>query len=116
MLAITDIQMALGDQKIDIVVSSLVGESDLIMQEIRRAAQLIGRDHAGRGDPMQVDLVADRIRSNPQTFHGKPTVRDTRVAVEHVLGMLADGASTSDILENYPFLDEDDVRACIAYT
>ena len=64
---------------------------------------------------MQLDLVADRIRSNPQTFHGKPTVRDTRVAVEHVLGMLADGATTSDILENYPFLDEDDVRACISY-
>ena len=42
MLAITDIQMALGDQKIDMVVSPLVGESDLIMQEIRRAAQLIG--------------------------------------------------------------------------
>jgi uncharacterized protein (DUF433 family) len=64
---------------------------------------------------MQVDIVADRIRSNPGTFSGKPTIRDTRVAVEHVLGVLADGASTSDILENYPFLDEVDVRACIAY-
>ena len=64
---------------------------------------------------MQADIIADRIRSNPQTFSGKPTIRDTRVAVEHVLGMLADGASVSDILENYPFLDEDDVRACIAY-
>ena len=64
---------------------------------------------------MSADIVADRIRSNPQTYSGKPTIRDTRVAVEHVLGMLADGASTSDILENYPFLDEMDVRACISY-
>jgi uncharacterized protein (DUF433 family) len=64
---------------------------------------------------MEVDLIAGRIRSNPQTFSGKPTIRDTRVAVEHVLGMMADGASTTDILENYPFLDEDDVRACIVY-
>ncbi len=69
----------------------------------------------GPGGSMETDLVADRIRSNPQTFSGKPTIRDTRVAVEHVLGMMADGASTSEILENYPFLDEDDVRAAIAY-
>lgn len=64
---------------------------------------------------MQDDIVAERIRSNPQTFAGKPTVRDTRVAVEHVLGMLADGASAADVLDNYPFLDHDDIRACIAY-
>lgn len=64
---------------------------------------------------MGQDLVATRIRSNPQTYSGKPTIRDTRVAVEHVLGMMADGASISDIRENYPFLEDDDVRACLAY-
>ena len=64
---------------------------------------------------MQADVISDRIKSNPQTFSGKPTVRDTRVAVEHVLGMLADGATTAEILESYPFLDEEDVRACIAH-
>ena len=42
MLAITDIQMALGDQKIDMVVSPLVRDADLIMREITREAQLIG--------------------------------------------------------------------------
>ena len=42
MLAVTDIQMAIGDQKIDMVVSVLVKDSDLIMKEIEREAELIG--------------------------------------------------------------------------
>lgn len=64
---------------------------------------------------MEVDLISDRICSDVRTYAGKPTIRDTRVAVEHVLGMMADGASTKEILDNYPFLDEDDLRAAIAY-
>lgn len=60
-------------------------------------------------------MVRERIRTDPNTFGGKPTVRDTRVAVEHVLAMLADGASSQDIIRDYPFLEDEDIRACIAY-
>ena len=56
-----------------------------------------------------------RITSGPATFGGKPIVRGRRLAVEHVLSMLAAGDSAKDILEAYPFLEPDDIRACILY-
>ena len=64
---------------------------------------------------MDKKLIEERIVTNNKTFDGKPTIRDTRVAVEHVLGMMADGATEENILKNYPFLDKEDIRACILY-
>jgi uncharacterized protein (DUF433 family) len=64
---------------------------------------------------MEDHIVRERIRTDPGTVGGKPTVRDTRVAVEHVLAMLADGASSEEILREYPFLEEADIRACMTY-
>ena len=56
-----------------------------------------------------------RITVDPATFGGKPIVRGRRLAVEHVLGMLAAGDSTETILAGYPWLEADDVRACLVY-
>jgi uncharacterized protein (DUF433 family) len=56
-----------------------------------------------------------RISVNPAIFGGKPIIRGRRVAVEHVLGMLAAGATSDSILEEYPFLEADDIRACLVY-
>lgn len=56
-----------------------------------------------------------RLTSDPAIFGGKPVVRGRRLAVEHVLGMLAAGDSPQDLLAAYPFLEPDDVRACILY-
>ena len=56
-----------------------------------------------------------RITSDPAIFGGKPIVRGKRLAVEHVLAMLAAGDSTQDLLAAYPFLEPDDVRACMLY-
>lgn len=64
---------------------------------------------------MERDETLTRIRTDPGTLSGKPTIRDTGVAVEHVLGMMADGATTDEILSNYPFLEAKDVQACVAY-
>ena len=64
---------------------------------------------------MDTDRLIMRIRSSHATFAGKPTVRDTRVAVQHVLAMLADGATTEQILQEYPFLEAEDIRACLVY-
>ena len=52
----------------------------------------------------ETDLLA-RITVNPKIFGGKPIVRGQRIAVEHVLGMLAAGDSPQDILEAYPYLE-----------
>ena len=46
---------------------------------------------------------------------GRPCVRSLRIAVADVLGWLAAGMSHQDILEDYPELTEEDIRACLAY-
>lgn len=60
------------------------------------------------------DLLA-RITVNPAILSGKPIVRGRRLAVEHVLGMLAAGDDVATILEGYPWLEREDVLACIEY-
>ncbi len=59
--------------------------------------------------------ILDRITIDPAIFGGKPIVRGRRLAVEHVLGMLAAGDSAETILKGYPWLEPDDIRACIEY-
>ena len=56
-----------------------------------------------------------RIASDPVIFGGKPIIRGRRLAVEHVLSMLAAGDAGQEILEAYPFLETDDIRACMFY-
>ncbi len=60
------------------------------------------------------DLLS-RITADPVIFGGKPIIRGRRLAVEHVLGMLAAGDPIATILEGYPWLERDDVLACLAY-
>jgi uncharacterized protein (DUF433 family) len=62
----------------------------------------------------EADLLK-RITVNPAIFGGKPIIRGRRLAVEHVLGMLAAGATPESLLEDYPFLEADDIRACLVY-
>jgi uncharacterized protein (DUF433 family) len=56
-----------------------------------------------------------RISLSPDVLAGKPVVRGTRIAVEFVIGLLADGWAEADILANYPNIAHDDVIACLAY-
>lgn len=56
-----------------------------------------------------------RITRNPDVLAGKPVVDGTRLSVEHVLGLLENGWSEADILESYPQLNPEDVRACLGY-
>ena len=56
-----------------------------------------------------------RITVRPDIFGGKPIIRDMRIAVEHVLANLAAGETVEDLLENYPFLEPEDVRACLLF-
>jgi uncharacterized protein (DUF433 family) len=56
-----------------------------------------------------------RIEINPSVLAGKPVVRGTRLAVEFIVDLLAQGWSETDILTNYPGLTSEDIRACLAY-
>lgn len=64
---------------------------------------------------MPEDQLLERITTNPEIFGGKPVVRGHRLAVEHVLGMLAAGDDNETLLEGYPWLESDDIRACLVY-
>ena len=59
--------------------------------------------------------LLERITVRTDVFGGKPIIRDMRIAVEHVLGMLAAGDSVETILEEYPDLTAEDVQACLLF-
>ena len=65
-------------------------------------------------DKTPAPLLA-RITVRSDIFGGKPLVRDMRISVELVLSLLAQGVTPAAILEDYPDLEADDIRACIAY-
>ena len=64
---------------------------------------------------MNDEELLKRITFNPQIFGGKPIIRGMRIAVEHILGMLAAGSTVEELLEGYPFLEKEDIQACLTY-
>jgi uncharacterized protein (DUF433 family) len=64
---------------------------------------------------MHDDTLLSRITADPKIFGGKPIVRGMRISVEMVLSLLAQGQTVEEILEDYPELETDDIRACLAY-
>jgi uncharacterized protein (DUF433 family) len=64
---------------------------------------------------MDEEKILERITVNPKIFGGKPIIRGRRLAVEHILGMLAAGDSPETILAGYPWLEPEDIRACLLY-
>lgn len=64
---------------------------------------------------MDEQLLLKRITVKPEIFGGKPIIRGRRMAVEHILGMLAAGDTIEDILKGYSWLEAEDIRACLVY-
>ncbi len=56
-----------------------------------------------------------RITTDPTIFSGKPIIRGRRLAVEHILGMLKAGDTRETLLEEYPWLEAEDIQACLLY-
>jgi uncharacterized protein (DUF433 family) len=56
-----------------------------------------------------------RIVIDPEILVGKPVIRGTRLSVDFIIGLMADGWSEADILRNYPGLSQKDITACLAY-
>ncbi len=59
--------------------------------------------------------LLDRISIDPAVVHGRPAVRGTRMRVSDVLALLAAGADVAEIIEDYPYLAVEDIRACLEY-
>ncbi len=59
--------------------------------------------------------LLERITARPDVFGGKPIVRDMRISVELILSLLSQGATQEELLDDYPGLEPEDIRACIAY-
>lgn len=60
--------------------------------------------------------IAERIEIDPKILHGKPCISGTRVPVDIVLGLLADGLTPEKIIEDhYPHITKEDILACIRY-
>ena len=57
----------------------------------------------------------ERIVIDPDVLVGKPILRDTRLAVEFIIDLLAQGWTETEILRNYPGLTHEDVQACLGY-
>ena len=64
---------------------------------------------------MEETKLLERITVDPKIFGGKPIIRGRRLAVEHVMGMLAAGDSVENVLAGHAWLERDDVLACLAY-
>lgn len=64
---------------------------------------------------MAHDALLQRITARSEVFGGKPVIRDLRISVELILSLLAQGETSEGILQDYPDLEPDDIRACLAY-
>ena len=57
-----------------------------------------------------------RITSNPDQCGGQPCIRGMRIRVKDVLDLLSSGVSRKEILEDFPYLEDEDITACLAHS
>ena len=69
------------------------------------------------GKKIMPDNIAllKRITARPDVFGGKPIIRNMRISVELVLSLMSQGATQEELLDDFPELEPEDIRACIAY-
>lgn len=59
--------------------------------------------------------LSERITLNPQVCQGRPTIRNMRFTVAQMLELLAGGTTDQEILADYPYIEQEDIRACLIY-
>lgn len=64
---------------------------------------------------MTDEKLLSRITANPKIFSGKPIIRGMRISVELILSLLAQGETAEALLQDYPELEPEDIRACLTY-
>lgn len=81
-----------------------------VVADVKRSTRCV----AGSRYASNMSLL-NRISIDPEIVHGRPVVRGTRMRVADVLSLLAAGADEAEILEDYPYLTSEDIKACLAY-
>ena len=64
---------------------------------------------------MKDDELLQRITLDPRIMAGKPVIKGTRLTVEYILGRLAHGSTTDDLVDEYAGLTQDDIQACLLF-
>lgn len=64
---------------------------------------------------MKDQELLERITLNPEVMAGKPVIKGTRLTVEYILNLLAHGAETDEVLEEYEGLTAEDIQACLLF-
>ncbi len=64
---------------------------------------------------MNENQILERISTNPKVMLGKPVISGTRLTVEYILNLLAHGSTVEEILQEYPGLTQEDIRACLLF-
>ncbi len=72
-------------------------------------------DNSDVGVGMNEQELLLRIVLDPKVMDGKPVIKGTRLTVEYILGLLAQGADSAEILEEYEGLTPEDIRACLLF-
>jgi uncharacterized protein (DUF433 family) len=62
-----------------------------------------------------MEKILNRITINPDVLHGKPCIRNMRFSVSQLLQLLSSGMTEEEILNDYNFLEKEDIQACILY-
>ena len=60
--------------------------------------------------------LLERITLNPEVYKGRPTIRNMRFTVAQMLELLAGGMTDQEILDDYPYIEKEDIQACLVYT
>ncbi len=62
-----------------------------------------------------MNILLKRITLNPKVCNGKPTLRNMRFTVAQMFDLLASGMTQEEILEDFPYLEKEDIHACLLY-
>lgn len=64
---------------------------------------------------METSELLNRIETNPKVLVGKPVIKGTRLSVQFIVGLLAQGATPEEIIEEYDGITKEDVLACLQF-
>jgi uncharacterized protein (DUF433 family) len=89
--------------------------ADKRIYSVKSMLMTMGLASGARGKPVKHEVWRDRIIVDPRICHGRACIKGTRVMVAVILDNLAAGTSVARILQSYPSLCREDVRAAISY-
>ena len=87
----------------------------LVTEQPATGLAIISKKESQRLQPESLQNWKDRIAIDEAILAGKPVIKGTRLAVEFIIDLLVYGWSEAEILENYPGIVIEDIRACLAY-